>query len=225
MVDPHLQERFTRHCTDAAFGYTAAAAATTSAVAPPGQRVLGGPQPPAPGGAFADQVLSFWADALQPSRSGAAAPTALTPWSWPVPARQEVPPLAFNPFAWAAPQSYAPQSYAPMPYAFGGAGANPFAAWLGMFPFAAPPAAWPMAFMFMASGMPRSVAWPAAEANLAVMEAADVAAVSVRKVFSSYRTDGGHSTAQQGWPAAHLMMLAVLVPLNIGAMLTSLRVA
>jgi len=205
MVDPHLQERFTRHCTDAAFGYTAAATAAYAA--------------------FADQVLSFWADALQPSRSGAAASTALTPWSWPVPARQEVPPLTFNPFAWAAPQSYAPQSYAPMPYAFGGAGANPFAAWLGMFPFAAPPAAWPMAFMFMASGMPRSVAWPAAEANLAVMEAADVAAVSVRKVFSSYRTDGGHSTAQQVWPAAHLMMLAVLVPLNIGAMLTSLRVA
>ena len=47
MVDQHLQERFTRHCTDAAFGYATAATAAYAV--------------------FADQVLSFWADALQPS--------------------------------------------------------------------------------------------------------------------------------------------------------------
>jgi hypothetical protein len=204
MVDQHLQERFTRHCTDAAFGY---ATATTAAYA-----------------AFADQVLSFWANALQPSARREPQPPAFA-WGWPVPASQPAPPPMWNPFAWAMPQSFAPS-----PYTFAGPGStansfagNPFAAWLGMFPFAANPAAWPMACMFMASGVPRSVAWPAAEANVAAMEAVDVAAVSVRKAFASYRTDGGHANAQQGWPAAHLLMLAVLTPLSVGAMFANGR--
>lgn len=199
MVDQHLQERFTRHCTDAAFGYATAATAAYAV--------------------FADQVLSFWADALQPSdRRGPQQPAFA--WSWPVPAPQPAPPV-WNPFAWATPQSFAPS-----PYSFAGSGAtaNPFAAWFGMFPFAAAnPAAWPMACMFMASGVPRSVAWPTAEANVAAMEAVDIAAVSVRQAFSSYRSDGGHATAQQGWPAAHLLMLAVLTPLSVGAMLANGR--
>ena len=71
--------------------------------------------------------------------------------------------------------------------------------------------------------VPRSVAWPAAEANVAAMEAVDVATVTVRKAFSSYRTDGGHASAHQGWPAAHLLMLAVLTPLSVGAMFANGR--
>jgi len=198
MVDQHLQERFTRHCTDAAFGYATAATAAYAA--------------------FADQVLGFWANALQPSNRREPQQPAFA-WSWPVPASQPAPPV-WNPFAWALPQSFAPS-----PYSFGGssAAANPFTAWLGMFPFATAPAAWPMACMFMASGVPRSVAWPAAEANVAAMEAVDVATVTVRQAFSSYRTDGGHASAQQGWPAAHLLMLAVLTPLSFGAMLANGR--
>ncbi len=106
------------------------------------------------------------------------------------------------------------------------AGANAlFSAWLGMFPcYAAPPAAWPMAFMMMASGVPRSVAWPTAEANIAVMEAADVAAVSVQKVLASYRSDGGHAVTRQSWPPTQFMMLAMLLPFSVGTMLTTLRV-
>ena len=198
MVDQHLQERFTRHCTDAAFGYATAATAAYAA--------------------FADQVLSFWVNALEPSNRREPQQPAFA-WGWPVPASQAAPPV-WNPFAWAAPQSFAAS-----PYSFGGSGvaANPFAAWLGMFPFAATPAAWPMAYMFMASGVPRSVALPTAEANVAAMEAVDVAAVSVRQAFSNYRTDGGHANAQQGWPAAHLLMLAVLTPLSVGAMFANGR--
>ena len=188
MVDQRLQERFTRHCTDAAFGYATAATAAYAAVA--------------------DQVLSFWADALKPSDARTPQQPAFA-WSWPAPQPAPV----WNPFTWGAPQSFAPSPYS----------ANPFAAWFGMFPFAANPAAWPMACMFMASGVPRSVAWPAAEANVAAMEAVDVATVSVRQAFSSYRSDGGHATAQQGWPAAHLLMLAVLTPLSVGAMLANGR--
>jgi hypothetical protein len=204
MLDTRLQERFTRGCTDAAFGYTAA---TTAAYA-----------------AFAEQVFSFWAGALRPAPEPAPAQTV---WGWPLPApRQEPAAMPFFPFAWAAPQR--PSTPAVDPFA----GANAaFTAWLDMFSYAAaPPAAWPMAFMMIASGVPRSVAFPTAEANVAVMDAADAAAVSVQRVMSSYRTDGGHAVARQSWPPAHLlppahlMMLAMLVPLNFGTMLTSMRV-
>ena len=62
-----------------------------------------------------------------------------------------------------------------------------------MFPFAAPPAAWPMAFMMMASGVPHSVAWPTAEANAAVLDAADAATQLDQEGFASYHTEGGHA--------------------------------
>jgi len=200
MLDTRLQERFARGCTDAAFGYSAA---TTAVYA-----------------AFADQVFGFWAGVLEPSGREPAPPP--TVWGWPLPApRQEPAVLPFFPFAWATPQRPSVPTVDP----FAGANAA-FSAWLDMFSYAAaPPAAWPMAFLMMASGVPRSVAFPTAEANVAVMDAADAAAVSVRRVMSSYRSDGGHAVAQQSWPPAHLMMLAMLVPLYFGTMLTSMRVA
>jgi hypothetical protein len=200
MLDTRLQERFTRGCTEAAFGYTAA---TTAAYA-----------------AFADQVFSFWAGVLEPPGREPAPPPTVWGWPWPTP-RQGPAAMPFFPFAWATPQ----RRSAPAVDPFAGANAA-FSAWLNMFPYAAaPPAAWPMAFMLIASGVPRSVAWPTAQANAAVMDAADAAAVSVQRVMSSYRSDGGHAVARQTWPPAHLMMLALLVPLNFGTMLTSMRVA
>jgi hypothetical protein len=208
MVDPHLQERFTRRCTDAAFGYTAA---TTAAYA-----------------TFAEQVLNFWADVLAPPKQSETASPA---WGWPAPARRETPPMPFAPFFWAAaPQRsdrhaagfpFAGFPFAGSPFAIG-ASPSPMQAWFDM--WAAPPASWPMAFMMIASGMPRSVAWPTAEANAAVMDAADAAAVSVRQAFASYRSEGGHS-GRQLWPPAQLMMLAALMPLGFGAMLMNVRVA
>ncbi len=226
MVDPHLQERFTRRCTEAAFGYSAA---TTAAYA-----------------AFAEQVFGFWAGMFEPPRQQQAAPSPALTWGWPVPPRQEPAPMPFLPFFWAAPPPRRQEVHA-FPFAgFPFAAASPapfqtpfqtpfqspfqvpfqapFQSWLDM--WSAPPASWPMAFMLIASGMPRSVAWPTAEANVAVMDAADAAAVSVRQVFSSYRSDGGHSMAQQQvWPPAQLMMLAAFMPLGLGAMLSSMRVA
>jgi hypothetical protein len=196
MLDTHLQERFARRCTDAAFGYTAA---TTAAYV-----------------ALADQVFEFWAKVLTPP--GPAAPAAKKEtWSWPVPARQAAPPPPLWPFPWAAPM------FQPAPSAY--SGLTPYEAWFAMFPFAAPSPAWPLAFMLIASGVPRTVAWPTAEANVAAMDAADAAAVSVQKVFGGYRTDGGHGVVRQPWPPASLMMLAFLVPLNLGAMLSTFRVA
>jgi hypothetical protein len=100
--------------------------------------------------------------------------------------------------------------------------ANPMAAWFSTFPFSAPPAAWPMAFMMMSSGVPHSVAWPTAEANAAVMDAADAATQSIKQVLASYRTDGGHGTSQV-WPHENMLTLAALVPLNISTMLAAMR--
>ncbi len=208
MVDPHLQERFRRRCTDAAFGYTAA---TTAAYA-----------------AFTEQVFNFWADVLAPPKQSKPSTPA---WGWQAPARQEAPPMPFAPFFWAAaPQRgdrYAGLPFAGFPFAGSpfapGASPSPMQAWLDM--WSAPPASWPMAFMLIASGMPHSVAWPTAEANAAVMDAADAAAVSVRQAFASYRSEGGHAVTRRSWPPAQLMMLAALVPLGFGAMLMNVRVA
>jgi hypothetical protein len=206
MLDTRLQERFARRCTDAAFGYTAA---TTAAYA-----------------AFADQVFDFWTGVLQPQRREPAPPQVN--WGWPMlpmaaPAPRREPASApFLPFAWANP---AQTRLAPPDNAFAGAHAA-FSAWLGMFSYAMPSPAWPMACMMMASGVPRSVAWPTAEANIAVMEAAEAATTSVQQVLASYRSEGGHAVTGHHWPPAQLMMLmAMMVPLNVGAALNSLRIS
>jgi hypothetical protein len=204
MLDSHLQERFARRCTDAAFGYSAA---TTAAYA-----------------AFADQVLGFWAGVLTPSEDKPRRRAETTVWGWPMPqAPAQLPPLpfmAFTPFGFGWPDAHRQSAFPQFPTSVYG----PFAAWLNMFPMAAPSAAWPMAFMMMASGVPRSVAWPTAEANAAVMDAADAAAASVRKVYASYRTDGGHSTGRDTWPSAQLFAIAAFLPLTIGSMMSALRV-
>lgn len=255
MVDPHLQERFARRCTDAAFGYTAAATAAYAA--------------------FADQVFSFWADVFATPEQKSKPKTATSAFGFPVPvpARQEPSSNPFMPFFWpmvpqpqstwtSFPLAGFPLSAFPMPgFPFAAPASqshhpsayqNPFQVWLGMFPMPAsmtasmpPPMApsmiWPMAFMMIASGVPRSVAWPTAEANAAALDAADAAAVTVRQVFSRYHTDGGHAASHQTWPTQtwpaqtwptqawpssdQLMLLATLLPLSFGALLASLRVA
>lgn len=208
MIDTKLQERFTRSCTDAAFGYTAA---TTAAYA-----------------AWAEQVFDFWTKVFQPPRPPEPKPQTFFGWPLPAPVQPALPAPAPAPvFGWPLPQW---PSASPAQFPYQSPGANPYMAMFNMFPFAAAMPmgpAWPMAFMMIAAGMPQSVAWPTAKANAAAMDAADVAAASVQKVFSSYRSEGGHSSssARGGWPVANLMMLAVLVPLNFNAMLSAMRVA
>ncbi len=199
MLDPKLQARFTRSCTDAAFGYTAATIAAYEA--------------------FTDQVLNFWADALGPVQSDETPET--NAWTDTPLVRQDTPPTPFAPFAWMMDSRWQPSTTG---YAYGNAFASPFAAWFGMFPFAASPAVWPMAFMLISAGVPRSVAWPTAEANVAVMDAADAAAVSVKQVFTSFQTAGGHAFTPF-WSPSPLMSLAAFAPFNINAMMTAFRFA
>lgn len=144
---------------------------------------------------FARQSVGFWAQAIdgmmpQPKeprswyrhpdqRAAAAAPfpaPALTWMSW------------FNP---ALRGQHVPGWPATQPAIF-----NPFEFWLKAWPLEGNPAAWPMAFAMMGAGIPRSVAYPTAQANVAMMDAVTTANRVVEKSLSSYRTDGGHATAQ-----------------------------
>lgn len=229
MLDPDLQQRFARRCADAALGYSAASTAAYAA--------------------FADQVLNFWSGVLEQPPRHEPQPQL---WHWPVPMAPTPPassmPL-FNPFAWMLPPAPAPapvtlptnpwEAMSAFANAMSGAlsamsatpvrpvvsPSNPMSAWLSMFPFASPPTVWPMAFMMMSSGVPHAVAWPTAEANAAVLDAADAATRSIKKVFASYQTDGGHASSLGTWPPTDMLTLMAMVPLNVGTMFTALRMS
>ncbi len=65
---------------------------------------------------------------------------------------------------------------------------SPFAPWLEMMK----PShynAWPMAFGMISVGVPEQVAWPTARANLAAIDAFNVAANSVEKALADYQPD------------------------------------
>jgi hypothetical protein len=232
MLDPQLQERFARRCADAAFGYQAASTAAYAA--------------------FTEHVLNFWSDALKtpreeaqtwnwpmPSAAPPAAPAPFNPFAafmlpWatpPMPPKPQAPAVPANP--WEAMLAFTNAMTGAMAPVGSSAlmavpGANPFAnsmlAWWSMFPTANQSAAWPMAFMMMSSGVPHAVAWPTAEANAAVMDAADAATQSIKQVMASYRTDSGHGAASSAaWPHESMLKFAALVPLNISAMLAAMR--
>jgi len=231
MLDRDLQQRFASRCTDAALGYSAASTAAYAA--------------------FADQVLNFWSAVLQPAAQPQPA-SQLWNWPVPMapPAPPPAPQFnPFNPFDWMLPALPPPKPAAPaLPtnpweamsaFADAMSGAlsamsatpvrplapaiNPMAAWLTTLPFASAPASWPMAFMMMSSGVPHTVAWPTAEANAAVLDAADAATQSIKQAFASYHTEGGHASTHGTWPPTDMLTLMAMVPFNVGTMFTALR--
>ena len=50
--------------------------------------------------------------------------------------------------------------------------------------------------MIMSAGMPYKVASPSAKASTAAMDAAHAAHQQMDKIYSAYRSDGGHAAAQ-----------------------------
>lgn len=227
MLDPELQQRFARQCADAAFGYSAAGTAACAA--------------------FADQVLGFWSSVLQPP-APPKPKSELELFRWPMPA---VPaqPAPFNPFAWMLPppppappktpslptnpweamaqfaevMGNAMSAMSPTPVKPAPSPANPMAAWIAAMPFTPPTAAWPMAFMMMSSGVPHAVAWPTAEANAAVLDAAETARRSMKQAFASYQTESGHAAGGSAWPPLDMLTMFAVVPLNIGTLLTAMK--
>ena len=188
-----LSKRFARNYATAAFGYARAASAAYSALA--------------------DQTLTFWSNAARmgtqtererpaprlelvtgprPYRSAYLAPAV-------VPASATAAPVDFVRIsnAWMASPMFAPMR-----------------AWWSLFPFDSNPTSWPMAYAMMSAGVPRAVAVPAAEANVAAMQAADAATDSIKRVFSSYRSESGFAVAPiltpKTWMSA--MMVAPFAP-------------
>ncbi|MGD9785050.1 MAG: hypothetical protein AB7E80_08955 [Hyphomicrobiaceae bacterium] len=139
---------------------------------------------------FARQSIDFWSDTLE-----AMVPKAEEPRSWYREPRQHVSTQVFNPWV-AFSESFWPGmrngQFAAMPAAT----FNPFMAWMRAFPLQGPPACWPMAFVMMGWGVPRDVAYPAAKANTAMIDAVKATAKVVEESFASYRTDSGYATAQ-----------------------------
>jgi len=153
---------------------------------------------------MASQTMNFWAqtfDAMVPrpepeprswyrppadlARSAAPARNTATAsffplWQMvgvPAPARRASTPALFG---WTAPRS-------PLDF---------WQSWLSMWPLQGPPACWPMAFAMMGAGWSRDVAYPAAQANAAAMDAISTAADAMRTPFSSYRSESGYASAQ-----------------------------
>ena len=58
----------------------------------------------------------------------------------------------------------------------------------------------PLTAMMLSAGLPYTVAAPTARASTATMDAAEAAHQQIMNVFSAYRSDGGHGTAQSFWP-------------------------
>lgn len=180
-LDSDLSRRFAKSYATAAFGYARAASAAYAALA--------------------DQTLDFWASRNAALSNGATGDERTDPVSfisgprpyrsaYTPPTERAVPAPPAVDFmritqAWAASPMFAPVR-----------------AWWGLFPLEGNPASWPMAHAMMTAGVPRSVALPAAEANLAAMDAAQVATASVDRAFSAYRSESGFAVSQIVSPKA-----------------------
>jgi hypothetical protein len=225
MLDARLQARLAQNYADAAVGYANASVAAFAAMAdrsmamwrpapalrpqPAGSRdhlswFNGGQTRPAP--AATDlynpwAAFDIWTTALSPAKPASpppATPDFMNPWA------------AFNMWTSAATSAMQPKASAPgmmaMAMSF-----SPFAIWWGQ-TLRAPNFAWPMAYSMIASGVPESVAWPAAEANAAVMDAATAVTQQVEHAFASYQSAGGYATAHIWPPKSGALALTALAP-------------
>jgi hypothetical protein len=176
-----LSTRFAKSCTTAAFGYARAASAAYAALA--------------------DQALDFWSTAAHAYSAGATSDsrdlrlvTGPRPYRSAVSSAHVVPstPSEFLQLStdWANSPMFAPAR-----------------AWWGLFPLQGNPASWPMAYAMMTAGVPRAVAMPTAEANIAAMDAAQLATQSIDRAFSSYRSEGGYAVSPMG--SAQALMTAM----------------
>lgn len=180
----HLQARFAKSCSDAAFGYARAATAAYVNIA--------------------GQSIDLWSESARSASRGFAPP------------EPEPPKVAATPFefwmtasndwmkVWGGMTPFADQSGRP----------SPMAVWWSLVPPNATPASWPMAYAFMSAGVPSAVAWPAAEANAAVIDATEAATETFTTTFSSYRSTTGFATAPYSLPTRMRTLLLCAAPFS-----------
>lgn len=191
--DASTQARFARSCSDAAFGYANAATAACASMT--------------------TQAFDMWATAL---RSAMPPPARPEPRSWyRHPDERVAPPVPsvftafvnpYNPFfagalaspqpftAWMRPWSATPAAASPQNAVV--AMMSPWTTWMSMWSGPRVATAWPMAVVMVSGGVPHAVAVPAAEAHAAVLDAATIAADHLAKIYSAYRSEGGHASTQ-----------------------------
>lgn len=184
MLDSRLQARLSKNYTDAAVGYANASAAAWMAVT--------------------QQAMNFWLPQSKPS----SGPTHRDHLSWFSPtSNSSRSAWTTSPRPFFQAPDHAPQLMA-MTWAFG-----PFASfWASA--MRAPTFAWPMAYSMMAQGVPESVAWPAAQANAAMTDAATAITETAQQAFSSYQSAGGFAMAHVMPPKPALAAFAALAPMT-----------
>lgn len=114
-----------------------------------------------------------------------------------LPAEGAKPALVADPFAaWSAIVEASGKAW------FERATPSPFA-WWAWTPQSAIPATWPWAYGMISSGVPGSVAWPMAEANVALLDAARKTAEATQAPFPAYHS--GNGFVGQVWPQPDLI--------------------
>lgn len=225
MWDFDLQMRFWKSSSDAMFGFAAATVAATAewqdramcAVSESAQVRTSSGRAAAETSPF--DPMGWWAKLLK--ASAAPMPFAGLPYTGvadfgsplfqfapAVPGWQNANPFAaFNPFA-AMTQAFSPFARPAPTTGFGMPDMMSMAQnWQKMWqplsgtPFSWTPFSWtmyqwPMTAMLMSAGMPHSVAAPTAQASTASLDAFDAAREQAERIFSAYRSDGGHASAQ-----------------------------
>lgn len=165
----------TQSCAEAATGYmTAATAAYTS---------------------LASSALDFWCTALSGLVEEPASPAKAEPAS----SVASEPPFGFaitdwSPMAWFDPRRFD----ALWRLDFTTPPATAMLAMANTVPLRGTSSSWPMAKVMIDSGVPRSVAWPTAEANAAALKAADTASNGLRRIVANFHTDSGYASVARG---------------------------
>jgi hypothetical protein len=176
--DKFAQDRFAQGCTEATLGYAAAATAALT------ELTL--------------RAFDFWSTALEGlvEQPEADVADAQAPPAAFVSAPDVEPPFGMAmadwcPFPWMDQRRMSSINQIDF-------STPPIVAWMAManaFPLRGTSTSWPFAQLMIESGVPRTIAWPAAEASAAALDAADVATDRTLKVLASYQTEGGYAMA------------------------------
>jgi hypothetical protein len=201
MLDTRTQARLTQNFHDATVGYANASAAAMNAMAQQALDFWMAPMRPQPQTQRHRDHLSWFNPHGSEHYWGRPQPAVTNPW------------LAFAPWAVGPPAArYQPPVAAPQMMAMTWAFA-PFAMWWNS--MRGPTFAWPMAYCMMAQGVPDSVAWPTAEANAAVLDAATTISDQTQQAFATYQSAGGFATAHVWAPKQVLAAFALLGPMAV----------
>jgi hypothetical protein len=209
MIDGQCQQRFAQGCAQATAGYAAAAtAAYTNA---------------------ATQLFDFWSTALEgfvetpEVDPDAAQDERANPPKAQLP--DDEPAFGFSmadwcPFPWLDPRRMG--GLASMDFS-----TPPVLAWMAMangFPLRGTSTSWPVARAMIDSGVPRTVAWPTAEAHAAALDAADAASNGFRQVVASYHSQGGFAMAAQSMTPSVVATTMTVMMMNSGPGSTALGI-